>query len=120
MKNDNKHKHLKQKSTTSLPDNLIKGVDKLSGIDTENVKIHSNSSKPAQLNAQAFAHGSGIHLAPGQEKHLPNETWHVVQQKQGRVQPTLQKNSETIINDEEGLEQEAEVMGEKAANHQHG
>lgn len=114
MKNDNKQKQQKQKSTTSLPDNLIKGVNQLSGMDTENVKIHSNSTTPAQLNAQAFAHGTDIHIAQGQEKHLPKEAWHVVQQKQGRVQPTLQKNSETIINDEEGLEQVADVMGEKA------
>ena len=120
MKTSKNDKHQKQKSTTSLPDQLIKGVEMLSGMDTENVKIHSNSSKPAQLNAQAFAHGSDIHLAPGQEKHLPNEAWHVVQQKQGRVQPTLQKNSNTMINDEERLEQEADVMGDKAANHQNG
>ncbi len=120
MKNDNQQKQQKQKNTTSLPDQLITGVNQLSGMDMENVKIHTNSSKPAQLNAQAFAHGSDIHLAPGQEKHLPKEAWHVVQQKQGRVQPTLQKNSNTMINDEERLEQEADVMGDKAANHQNG
>ncbi|HAP61901.1 MAG TPA: hypothetical protein DCR93_21180, partial [Cytophagales bacterium] len=34
--------------------------------------------------------GTDIHLAPGQQKHLPHEAWHVVQQKQGRVKPTLQ------------------------------
>jgi tyrosine-protein phosphatase YwqE len=120
MRNSKNDKHQKQKSTTSLPDNLIKGVDQLSGMDIDNVKIHTNSSKPAQLNAQAFAQGSDIHFAPGQETHLPNEAWHVVQQKQGRVQPTLQKNSNTMINDEERLEQEADVMGDKAANHQNG
>ena len=29
--------------------------------------------------ALAYAQGSDIHLAPGQEQHLPHEAWHVVQ-----------------------------------------
>jgi hypothetical protein len=29
------------------------------------------------------------HLAPGQDSHLPHEPWHLVQQRQGRVKPTL-------------------------------
>jgi len=45
---------------------------------------------PAQLNALAYAQGSDIHVAPGQEKHLPHEAWHVVQQSKGRVKPTMQ------------------------------
>jgi len=55
----------------------------------DHVQVHRNSSKPAQLNAHAFAQGSDIHLAPGQEQHLPHEAWHVVQQAQGRVKPTM-------------------------------
>jgi len=50
--------------------------------------VHYNSDKPAQLQAHAYAQGTDIHLASGQEKHLPHEAWHVVQQKQGRVKPT--------------------------------
>ena len=38
------------------------------------------------IEAKAFTQGTDIHLAPGQEKHLAHEAWHVVQQKQGRVQ----------------------------------
>ncbi|MNY19986.1 hypothetical protein D3C86_1534450 [compost metagenome] len=53
-------------------------------------------------------------MAPGQEKHLPHEAWHVVQQKQGRVQPTKQLKGTTNINDDTGLEKEADVMGAKA------
>jgi hypothetical protein len=46
----------------------------------DHVKVHYNSSQPAQLNALAYAQGSDIHVAPGQEQHLPHEAWHVVQQ----------------------------------------
>jgi hypothetical protein len=51
----------------------------------DDVKVHSNSDKPAKINAHAYAQGTDIHPASGQEKHLPHEAWHVVQQKQGRV-----------------------------------
>ncbi len=54
------------------------------------VKVHYDSAQTAQLNAHAYAQGTNIHVASGQEKHLPHEAWHVVQQKQGRVNPTTQ------------------------------
>ena len=79
----------------------------------DDVRVHYNSSKPAQLNAHAYAQGSDIHLARGQEKHLGHEAWHVVQQKQGRVQPTMELNG-AQINDDKGLEREADIMGAKA------
>jgi GGDEF domain-containing protein len=75
---------------TGLPDNLKAGVEAISGFAMDDVKVHYNSAKPAQLNAFAYAQGADIHVAPGQEQHLPHEAWHVVQQKQGRVQPTVQ------------------------------
>ncbi len=78
------------------------------------MKVHYNSDKPAQLNAHAYAQGTDIHVAPGQEQHLPHEAWHVVQQKQGRVQPTMQMKAGVPVNDNVGLESEADVMGAKA------
>jgi hypothetical protein len=50
----------------------------------DSVKVHYNSTKPAQLSALAYAQGSNIHLAPGQEQHLSHEAWHLVQQAKGR------------------------------------
>ena len=99
---------------TGLPDGLKSGVESLSGISLDNVNVHYNSSQPAQLNALAYTQGSDIHVAPGQEQHLPHEAWHVVQQAQGRVQPTMQMQDGVPVNDDEGLEQEADVMGGKA------
>ncbi len=100
-------------NNTGLPDDLKSGVESLSGYSLNDVNVHFNSDKPAQLNASAFAQGTDIHVGPGQEQHLPHEAWHVVQQKQGRVSPTIQQKG-IAINDNQGLEKEADVMGEKA------
>jgi hypothetical protein len=104
----------RKENKTGLPNNLKTGVESLSGISMDDVKVHYNSGKPAQLQAHAFAQGTNIHLAPGQEKHLPHEAWHVVQQKQGRVQPTLQTKNKLNVNDDSHLEAEADRMGAKA------
>lgn len=99
---------------TGLPDTLKSGIEGLSGMSMGHVRVHRNSAKPAQLQAHAYAQGSDIHLGPGQEQHLPHEAWHVVQQAQGRVKPTTQLKG-IGVNDDAGLEAEADVMGAKAA-----
>lgn len=104
---------------TGLPDALKTGIESLSGIGLDNVKVHYNSSQPAQLNALAYTQGTDIQVAPGQEQHLPHEAWHVVQQAQGRVKPTMQLRGGVPLNDDKGLEQEADVMGAKALQMQH-
>jgi hypothetical protein len=104
----------KKENRTGLPDNLKSGIENLSSYSLDDVKVHYNSNKPAQLQAHAYAQGTDIHLGSGQEKHLPHETWHVVQQKQGRVKPTMQMKDNVNINNDDKLEREADVMGAKA------
>ncbi len=104
-----------EKNRTGMPDNLKSGMENLSGMSLDDVQVHRNSAKPAALDALAYAQGSDIHLGPGQEKHLPHEAWHVVQQRQGRVKPTLQMAGHAV-NDDISLETEADVMGAKALN----
>ncbi|MFZ6760347.1 DUF4157 domain-containing protein [Undibacterium sp. Ji50W] len=99
-----------------LPVQLKAGIEALSGMRMDHVRVHYNSPRPAQLKAHAFAQGNAIHLAPGQERHLPHEAWHVVQQAQGRVRPTLKIKQGVAVNDDVGLEQEADAMGAKALN----
>ena len=99
---------------TGLPDGLKAGIENLSGYSMDDVKVHYNSNRPAQLRAHAYAQGTDIHLAPGQEKHLPHKAWHVVQQKQGRVKPTLQMKGGVRVNDDSRLEKEADTMGRLA------
>jgi hypothetical protein len=84
-----------QPNKTGLPDHLKSGIESLSGLSMDNVRVHYNSSQPEQLNALAYAQGTGIHLAPGQEQHLPHEAWHMVQQ----AQPTMQKMCGVPVND---------------------
>jgi flagellar biosynthesis GTPase FlhF len=107
-----------QEQTASLPDRLKMGIEALSGISMDDVKVHYNSLKPRQIGALAYTQGTDIYLAPGQEQHLSHEAWHVVQQKQGRVAPTRQAKG-IEVNDDRGLEQEATAMGQKAASGQH-
>lgn len=104
---------IQKKNNTGLPNNLKLGMENLSGMSLNHVKVHYNSPKPAAVQAHAYAQGSNIHLGSGQEKHLPHELSHVVQQAQGRVKPTTSVNG-MAVNDNAGLEKEADVMGAKA------
>ncbi len=100
-------------NNTGLPDNLKAGVESLSGYSMDDVKVHYNSSQPATVQALAYTQGTDIHVAPGQEQHLPHEAWHVAQQMAGRVEPTTEIGG-MPVNDNAGLEHEADVMGAKA------
>ncbi len=103
----------KKANKTGLPDNLKSGMEALSGYNLDHVKVHYNSSKPAAVQAHAYARGNDIHLASGQEKYLPHELGHVIQQMQGRVRPTTSFGG-VAVNDNPGLEREADLMGERA------
>jgi hypothetical protein len=89
------------------------GLEHLSGVPLDDVAVHHNSSKPAELQALAYTQGADIYLGPGQEKHLPHEAWHVVQQKQGRVQATTQLRGNGV-NQDARLEREADLMSNRA------
>lgn len=103
----------KKSNNTGLPDNLKAGVENLSGFSLDDVKVHYNSSQPATVQALAYTQGTDIHVAPGQEQHLPHEAWHVAQQMAGRVEPTTEVGG-MPVNDNVSLEQEADVMGARA------
>lgn len=96
-----------------MPDNLKTGIEDLSGFSMDDVRVHYNSDKPATVQALAYTQGTDIHVAPGQEKHLPHEAWHVAQQMAGRVEPTTEVGG-MPVNDNAALEHEADVMGAKA------
>jgi hypothetical protein len=102
----------KKENNTGMPDNLKDGVESLSGIDMSDVRVHYNSGKPTEVGALAYTQGTDIHVSPGQEKHLPHEAWHVVQQVQGRVGPTTQLKN-VMVNDDRELEQEADKFAER-------
>ena len=107
-------KNANHKNNTGIPDDLKLGMENLTGISLNDVRVHKNSNEPSNFSALAYAKGSNIHLGPGQEKHLPHELGHIVQQKQGRVKPTMQVNEDIKINDDNNLEKDADNLGDKA------
>jgi peptidoglycan hydrolase-like protein with peptidoglycan-binding domain len=105
-----------------MPSIVQRKMEASFGEDFSDVNIHKDSSQSKELNAHAHTQGNEIHFAPGMynpesqkgQELLGHELTHVVQQREGRVQPTVQKKG-VNINDDEGLEKEADEMGEKAA-----
>ena len=93
------------------------------GADFSEVSVHQNSPKATSIGAYAYTQGNDVHFAPGQfnpetskgQELLGHELAHVVQQREGRVQPTTQANG-LPVNDSEVLESEADQLGAKAAH----
>jgi Domain of unknown function (DUF4157) len=91
------------------------------GVDFSGVRIHEGPQARA-VGALAYTQGTDIHMAPGQydphgqrgQELLGHELAHVVQQAHGRVEATTQAKG-VDINDDPGLEHEADVMGARAA-----
>lgn len=96
-----------------LPGRLKAGVERLSGLSFDGVRVHYDSPRPAALQALAYTQGDDIHLGPGQEQHLAHEAWHVAQQKQGRV-PASKQFAGVTLNEDAALEAEADAMGARA------
>lgn len=95
---------------SSLPNELRARLELRSGVSLAHVRVHHDSPEPARHAALAFTRGAQIHLGPGQERHLPHEAWHAVQQRQGRVPVTGQVGG-VPLNDDAGLEREADKLG---------
>ncbi len=83
------------------------------------IRTKENSTiSPAQQKEHAYAQGIDIHLGPREGKNLPHEAWRVVQKKQGKVQPPLQIQSNSIVNvsDNTNLGEKEDVKRAKAAH----
>ena len=101
------------KNMTGIPSQMRMKFEGMSGLSFDDVKVHYNSDKPAQMKALAYTQGNDVYIGPGQEKHLGHELGHVVQQKQGRVKPT-EKMGGQLVNSDAKLEKEADQMGATA------
>lgn len=107
---------------TGIPDTVKQRMEDSFGTDFSSVRVHPDSSKAPEVGALAYTQGTDIHFAPGQFKPdstsgqelLGHELTHVMQQAEGRVQPTTAIGG-MPVNDNEALEHEADVMGRKAA-----
>lgn len=104
-----------EKDKTGIPRRMKTGFEHSSGFSFDNVRVHYNSEKPAQLHAHAYTQGNEVYVAPGQEKHLPHELGHVVQQKSDMVKPTGEIGG-LPLNDDEAMENGADLIAENAEN----
>ena len=108
-----------------LPKGTQQQMEQALGGDFSQVKIHQNSQQAEKVNAQAFTQGSDVHFAPGKynpasnagQELLGHELAHVMQQREGRVQANTTVAG-MPVNDNRGLEQEADLLGAKAGSAQ--
>lgn len=108
-------KTVSQKDKTGIPRKMKANFENSSGFSFDDVRVHYNSEKPAQLHAHAYTQGNEVYVAPGQEKHLPHELGHVVQQKSDMVKPTGEIGG-LPLNDDEEMENNADMIAENAEN----
>jgi hypothetical protein len=110
----------RSENRTGMPDDLKANMESSFNTDFSNVRVYPNSGKAIEVGALAYTQGTDIHFAPGQFKPeasagqqlLGHELTHVVQQRQGRVQPTGEVAG-LPVNDSPDLEKEADRLGEK-------
>lgn len=108
-------------SSTGMPAPVQAKMEDAFGFDFSAVRIHQGPQADA-LGAQAFTQGTDVHFAPGKyapedpagQALLGHELAHVVQQSQGRVAATTQAKG-VDVNDDDGLEREADLAGAAAA-----
>lgn len=106
----------------ALPLSLRSQMESALGADLSGVRVHPGSPRARMLGAQAFAQGDEVHVAPGYwqpetprgRELIGHELAHVLQQRDGRVAPTSSVAGATL-NDDAGLEREADVLGARAA-----
>lgn len=102
-----------ERDKTGIPRRMKAGFEHSSGFSFDDVRVHYNSEKPAQLHAHAYTQGNEVYVAPGQEKHIPHELGHVVQQKSDMVKPTGEIGG-LPLNDDEAMENGADIIAENA------
>lgn len=100
---------------TGIPAQMKRDFEGRSGLSLDDVRVHYSSDKPARLGALAYTQGSQVYVGPGQQRHLPHELGHVIQQKRGLVRPTGTVNG-LPVNESAGLEAQADrILQMKAA-----
>lgn len=92
---------------TGIPTQMKLDFERRSGLSFDDVRVHYNSDKPAQLQALAYTQGTQVYVGPGQERHLPHELGHVVQQKTQEI-PITSFINHIPVNTDAALEREAD------------
>ncbi|MCM1119692.1 MAG: DUF4157 domain-containing protein [bacterium] len=98
-------------NTTGIPTQLKRRLEESTSLKLDDVKVHYRSERPATLDALAYTQGTQVYLGPGQERHLPHELGHVVQQKLGMVRADSRHESGAPLNTDRALERQADRIG---------
>ncbi len=125
LTNIGKKKDQKPETNTAnhLPEELQAKMENSFGQDFSGVHIHTDSPSAENINAKAYTQGKDVHFAPGEynpsskegQELIGHELTHVVQQGQGKVGPGELHGKGMEINQDSGLEKEADEMGALAA-----
>ncbi len=115
---------VQRKMNENLPAGLQHNMENAFGHDFSRVSIQRESTKATEINARAFTQGEEIHFAPGEfntgsesgKNLIGHEFTHVVQQRNGVVNATSVMGKGLSLNDDTGLEREADLLGQKAVN----
>lgn len=100
-----------RENRTGIPTHLKERMEKSTGLSLDDVQVHYNSGLPAKLDALAYTQGNHVEIGPGQERHLPHELGHVIQQKLGLVRANAMHSSGVPLNTDTGLERQADEIG---------
>ncbi|TLS54351.1 DUF4157 domain-containing protein [Paenibacillus antri] len=111
-----------QRKSNGIPEPVLQKMEASFGASFSDVNIHVGG-EASEVGALAYTQGNDIHFAPGQyrpdtksgQELLGHELAHVVQQREGRVQPTGEAAG-VPLNDDKSLESEADRLGKKAAS----
>lgn len=106
----------KTADATGIPAPLKADFEAAYRLSLDDVRVHYNSGVPAQLQALACTQHPHIYIAPGQEKHLPHELGHIIQQKKHSIPATASVNGQRI-NDNPKLETGADRIAAGAAGY---
>lgn len=96
---------------TGIPTQLKERMEQNTGLSLDDVRVHYNSDLPAKLDALAYTQGNRVEIGPGQERHLPHELGHVIQQKLGTVRSNATHSSGVALNTDPALEHQADEIG---------
>ena len=111
LSSQKENRFIDQENRTGIPAPLKERIERGTGLTLDDVRVHYNSSLPARLDALAYTKGNQVEIGPGQEKHLPHELGHVVQQKLGLVRANARHSSGEAMNTDERLERQADEIG---------
>lgn len=116
-RNETKGRERMKRNDTGIPVQLKRRVEDSTGFSLDDVRVSYHSGRPANLDASAYTQGNQVYIGPGQERYLPHELGHVIQQKMGIVRAGTRHTSGVMMNTDAVLEKQADEIGRGLAGY---